>query len=84
MLVWLLNVKKWSKIPFNYSVCSLIAYCTCSYKFVFCSEEVKKFTPKDNTQTLSVTKECNCLFYYGENDPDEYKKQGKDWVKVSN
>ena len=33
---------------------------------------------------LSVHKECQCLFYYGEHDPDEYKKQGKDWMEVSN
>ena len=47
------------------------------------SQEAKEFTPKHNAQTLSAPKACNCLFYYAENDPDEYKKQGKDWMKVS-
>ena len=51
--------------------------------YLFCSQEAKQFTPKQNAQTLSASKECNCLFYYAEYDPDEYKKQGKDWMKVS-
>ena len=50
----------------------------------FSSEEAKEFTPKYNAHMLSVPKECQCLFYYAEHDPDEYKKQGKDWMKVSN
>lgn len=45
-------------------------------------EEAKEFTPKYNAHMLSVHKECQCLFYYAEHDPDEYKKQGKDWMKA--
>ena len=48
------------------------------------SEEAKEFTPRYNAQILSVPKDCNCLFYYAEHDPDEYKKQGKNLMKVSN
>ena len=49
-----------------------------------CSQEAKQFTNKYNAATLSVPKDCKCLFFYGEDDTDEYKKQGKDFMKVNN
>ena len=66
------------------SVCrfaKIMCYTKHSNCVVF-SQEAKEFTPKHNGHTLSVSKECNCLFYYAEYDPDEFKKQGKDWMKV--
>ena len=73
-----------------YNLTYVHEYTVCSHSYIrimwLClySEEVKEFTPKYNAQMLSESKECNCLFYYAEHDPDEYKKQGKDWMKVSN
>ena len=34
-------------------------------------------------QKLSVPMDCKCLFYYAQYDPDEYKRQGKELLKVS-
>jgi len=34
-------------------------------------------------QKLSVPKHCKCLFYYAEYDTDEYKRQGKEFIKVN-
>jgi len=34
-------------------------------------------------QKLSVPMDCKCLFYYAEYDSDEYKRQGKELLKVN-
>ncbi|XP_065911462.1 kynurenine formamidase-like [Dysidea avara] len=56
-------------------------YCSDNTNVKVTEQEVKNFTPIKIMQNLSV-KDCKCLFYYAENDPDEYKRQGKELLKA--
>ncbi|XP_065912239.1 uncharacterized protein [Dysidea avara] len=56
-------------------------YCSDNTNVKVTEQEVKNFTPIKIMQNLSA-KDCKCLFYYAENDPDEYKRQGKELLKA--